>query len=50
MLIKYGELYEKYNVVDFNIETPGRYKLQEGFEWTNGVYEKIISNMFKYNF
>ncbi len=42
MFIRYGKLYEKYNVVDFNIDTVGRYPLQEGFGWTNGVYEKIV--------
>ncbi|AOR23384.1 trehalase family glycosidase [Clostridium taeniosporum] len=46
MFIKHGKLYEKYNVVDLNIETSGRYKLQDGFGWTNGVYEKIISDIF----
>ncbi|SKA74140.1 alpha,alpha-trehalase [Clostridium sp. USBA 49] len=42
MFLKYGKLYEKYNVVDFNINTAGRYHLQEGFGWTNGIYEKIV--------
>lgn len=42
MFMRYGKLYEKYNVVDFNIDTVGRYHLQEGFGWTNGVYEKIV--------
>lgn len=42
MFMRYGKLYEKYNVVDFNIDTVGRYPLQEGFGWTNGVYEKIV--------
>lgn len=42
MFMKHGKLYEKYNVVDFNIDTVGRYPLQEGFGWTNGVYEKIV--------
>ncbi len=33
-----GNLFEKYNVRDCNIQTsPGEYTLQEGFGWTNGV-------------
>ncbi|MHC1684222.1 MAG: trehalase family glycosidase [Clostridiaceae bacterium] len=47
MFIKHGKLYEKYNVVDFNIDTVGRYPLQEGFGWTNGVYEKIIFDILR---
>ncbi|WP_241657704.1 alpha,alpha-trehalase [Anaerobacillus alkaliphilus] len=38
---KTGKLYEKYNVVDYNINTTGRYPLQEGFGWTNAIYTKI---------
>ncbi|UOF89487.1 alpha,alpha-trehalase [Fodinisporobacter ferrooxydans] len=41
VFLKHGKLYEKYNVVDFNIQAVGRYPLQEGFGWTNGIYEKI---------
>ncbi|WP_309864997.1 trehalase family glycosidase [Desmospora profundinema] len=40
---RYGKLFEKYNVVDFNIRTPGRYPLQEGFGWTNGIYLKLAT-------
>lgn len=47
MFMKYGKLYEKYNVVDFNIDTGGRYPLQEGFGWTNGVYEKIVFDILR---
>jgi alpha,alpha-trehalase len=39
--MKTGKMYEKYNVVDFNINTTGRYPLQEGFGWTNAIYEKL---------
>ncbi|MFB4164218.1 trehalase family glycosidase [Alteribacillus sp. JSM 102045] len=39
--IKKGKLYEKYNVADFNLNTTGRYPLQEGFGWTNAIYEKL---------
>lgn len=38
---KTGKLYEKYNVVDCNINTTGRYPLQEGFGWTNAIYTKL---------
>lgn len=41
MFLSYGTLFEKYNVVESNIHTVGRYPLQEGFGWTNAVYEKI---------
>ena len=40
------KLYEKYNVVGFDIRTPTAYALQEGFGWTNGVYKKIQSQIF----
>lgn len=43
--MKTGKLYEKYNVVDFNINTAGRYPLQEGFGWTNAIYEKLVVEM-----
>jgi alpha,alpha-trehalase len=36
-----GKLYEKYNVVDMSINTVGRYPSQEGFGWTNAIYQKI---------
>lgn len=36
-----GKLYEKYNVVEMNINTVGRYPSQEGFGWTNAIYQKI---------
>ncbi|GAE25734.1 trehalase [Halalkalibacter wakoensis JCM 9140] len=36
-----GKMYEKYNVVDYNINTTGRYPLQEGFGWTNAIYQKL---------
>lgn len=36
-----GKLYEKYNVVEMNINTAGRYPSQEGFGWTNAIYQKI---------
>jgi alpha,alpha-trehalase len=36
-----GKLYEKYNVVEMSINTVGRYPSQEGFGWTNAIYQKI---------
>jgi alpha,alpha-trehalase len=45
MFIKYGKLFEKYNVVECNINTPGRYPLQEGFGWTNAIYEKLAADV-----
>ncbi|MFC4075513.1 trehalase family glycosidase [Salinithrix halophila] len=41
MFLQHGKLFEKYNVVDFNIQTAGRYPLQEGFGWTNAIYTKF---------
>lgn len=45
MFMEHGKLYEKYNVVDFNIKTVGRYPSQEGFGWTNAIYEKLAVNV-----
>lgn len=45
VFLTYGKLYEKYNVVQFNINTTGRYPLQEGFGWTNAIYEKIAVDL-----
>lgn len=47
MFLKYGKLYENYNVVDFNINIVGRYPLQEGFGWTNAVYERLAVEMLQ---
>jgi alpha,alpha-trehalase len=44
--MKNRKLYEKYNVVDFNSNTTGRYPLQEGFGWTNAIYEKLAVDLF----
>jgi alpha,alpha-trehalase len=41
VFLTHGKLYEKYNVVQLNIDTVGRYPSQEGFGWTNAIYEKI---------
>lgn len=46
VFMEYGKLYEKYNVVTNNIDTTGRYPLQEGFGWTNGVYLRILTDIF----
>lgn len=47
MFRKHGKLYEKYNVVDFNINTTGRYPLQEGFGWTNAIYNKVAVDLLE---
>lgn len=44
--LKNGKMYEKYNVVNFNLNTAGRYLLQEGFGWTNAIYEKLAVDIF----
>ena len=44
--MKTGKMYEKYNVVEKNINTTGRYPLQEGFGWTNGIYLKLATEWF----
>ena len=39
-----GKLVEKYNVLDTNLEAGGgEYNLQDGFGWTNGVLQKMLS-------
>jgi alpha,alpha-trehalase len=43
-----GKFYEKYNVVACNAETPGCYPLQDGFGWTNAVYQKLMVSVLGY--
>lgn len=40
-----GKFYEKYNVLDCNLETPGGYPLQDGFGWTNAIYQKLVTEI-----
>jgi alpha,alpha-trehalase len=37
-----GAFYERYNVVDMDGPTPGRYRPQPGFGWTNGVFAALL--------
>jgi alpha,alpha-trehalase len=37
-----GVLLERYNVVDPDGPTPGRYRPQPGFGWTNGVFAALL--------
>lgn len=41
LYLKDGKLVEKYNVVDGGQGGGGEYPLQDGFGWTNGVYEAL---------
>lgn len=41
-----GEFYEKYDVVNLKIGKEGRYPLQKGFGWTNGVFVKLHNDFF----
>jgi alpha,alpha-trehalase len=37
-----GAIFERYNVVDPDGPTPGRYPPQRGFGWTNGVFAALL--------
>jgi alpha,alpha-trehalase len=37
-----GEFLERYNVVDAGGSTPGRYRPQPGFAWTNAVFVALV--------
>jgi alpha,alpha-trehalase len=37
-----GEFLERYNVVDPGVPTPGRYRPQPGFAWTNAVFVALV--------
>jgi alpha,alpha-trehalase len=37
-----GAVFERYNVVDADGPTPGRYPPQRGFGWTNGVFAALL--------
>jgi len=37
-----GAMWERYNVVDPQGPTPGRYAPQRGFGWTNGVFAAML--------
>ena len=40
-----GQLMEKYNVVDMQLEAGGgEYPVQDGFGWTNGVYLRLLAD------
>jgi len=43
---KTGKFWEKYDVVNCKIGKSARYKTQEGFGWTNGVFVRIIDELF----
>jgi hypothetical protein len=38
-------MFERYNVVDPDGPTPGRYPPQRGFGWTNGVYAAALTRI-----
>jgi Trehalase len=40
-----GLLLERYNVVDPGGPTPGRYRPQVGFGWTNGVFAALLARV-----
>jgi alpha,alpha-trehalase len=40
-----GLLLERYNVVDPDGATPGRYRPQPGFGWTNGVFAALLTRV-----
>lgn len=40
-----GGLLERYNVVDPSGPTPGRYPVQHGFGWTNGVFAALLARV-----
>jgi alpha,alpha-trehalase len=40
-----GGLLERYNVVDPDGPTPGRYPPQRGFGWTNGVFAALLTRV-----
>jgi alpha,alpha-trehalase len=42
---KTGLLLERYNVVDPDGATPGRYRPQPGFGWTNGVFAALLTRI-----
>ncbi len=40
-----GALLERYNVVDPDGQTPGRYPVQRGFGWTNGAFAALLTRV-----
>lgn len=40
-----GAMLERYNVVDPDGPTPGRYPVQHGFGWTNGVFAALLTRV-----
>ena len=40
-----GAIFERYNVVDSDGPTPGRYGPQRGFGWTNGVFAALLTRV-----
>jgi alpha,alpha-trehalase len=40
-----GLLLERYNVVDPDGPTPGRYRPQAGFGWTNGIFAALLTRV-----
>jgi hypothetical protein len=44
-LHQFGVIFERYNVVDPDGPTPGRYPPQRGFGWTNGVFAALLTRV-----
>jgi len=42
---KTGRFFERYNVVDADGSTPGRYPPQRGFGWTNSVFLALVARI-----
>lgn len=40
-----GEFYERHNVADAEGPTPGRYRPQPGFAWTNSVFLLLLTRI-----
>jgi alpha,alpha-trehalase len=40
-----GQFFERYNVVDPQGPTPGRYRPQPGFAWTNAVFIALVNRL-----
>jgi alpha,alpha-trehalase len=40
-----GVMFERYNVVEPDVPAAGRYEIQEGFGWTNGVFAALVARV-----
>ncbi|HIC94949.1 MAG TPA: hypothetical protein EYP09_12005, partial [Anaerolineae bacterium] len=45
LLARTGRMWEKYNVVERNLEVTTDYPNQRGFGWTNGVYSALLGKV-----